>query len=233
MKMLFGRKTGLVCAVAGLAGCFTVRETVPEDPAFAHVPNGREVRVQLAGFDATVTTYDTAYAYTTGMHTSPGWYGWPGVGFGAPMVSSYSTTEYIPRHEPTPAYRDRATDLLERAGCILKSTQPQYRVEVHFDGPFGEKGDGWATFGWIVCSIFTADYGAQNWSARLRIHDLVSGKLVFSRDYVQRDEAVVWGPIPIFSPAFSTRTGPEVMKHNCLAWLTDRVVADALQFLSK
>lgn len=233
MKAVFCAKAVLPLAAAFLSGCWTVRETVPEEVTFARMPEGREVRVQIAGFDATVTTYETAYAYTTAMNYGVPLYGPRGWGCWGPMATTYSTTEYIPHREPTAVYRDRATDLLERGGCILKSTQPQYRVKVHFDGPFTESGDGWATFGWMAFTIFTGEFGAQDWSARLRIHDVASGKLVFSRDYVRRDEAVVWGPIPIFSPAFSDRTSSGVMKHNCLSMLTDRVIADALAFFVK
>ena len=129
-------------------------------------------------------------------------------------------------------FRDRAADALERAGCILKTKDPQYQVEVRFEGPYSEDGDGWASFGWMVCTIFTADYNAVNWNAKLRIHDLASGKLVYAKDFVERDEAVVWGPIPIFSPAGSDRNSNAVMKQICLMALTDKAVAEALSFFS-
>jgi len=143
-----------------------------------------------------------------------------------------STTEYLPQTETTAVYRNRATDGLEHAGCILRAKDPQYRVEVRFEGPYDEPGDGWATFGWTVCTLLTADYGAQDWTAKLRIHDLKTGKLVYEKDHVQRYEAVVWGPIPFFSPLGSDCTSSHVMQDWCLTALTDVAVADALTFLS-
>ena len=217
-----------------LSGCWTFREA--EHPAIevAKLPSGKDVRVQLAGFDAMVTTYDTAYGYgtMTGFGGGP-YYGrrgrYYGGGFG---TTTYQTTEFIPHREATSVYRNRAADALERAGCILQTKDPQYRVEVRFEGPFSESGDGWATAGWIICTIFTADYGAADWSAKLKIHDMKTGKMIYEKDFTERDEAVVWGPIPIFSPASASRNSAGTMKDICLTALTDRTIAEAVSFLS-
>ena len=227
---LFGLFDCLMILLA-LAGCWTVRETPPPEVAVVKVPEGKNLTVQVAGFDATVTTYEAAYGYTTVSGFGPcydcrGRY--RGGVFG---TTTYSTTEYIPHTESTPVYRNRATDALERAGCIVQAKDPRYRIEVRFGGPFAESGDGWATAGWLVCTIFTADFGAQNWAAKLKIHDLSSGKLICEKDLTVRDEAVVWGPIPFFSPASASRTSSNVMKDNCLNALTDRAVAEAVTFL--
>ena len=221
--------------IAFLSGCWTVRETAHPEIAVPALPSGKDVRVQLAGFDATVTTYDTAYGYGTATTFGGPYYAgrrghYYGGGFG---TTTYQTTEFIPRTEATSVYRNRAADTLERAGCILQTKDPQYRVEVRFEGPFSESGDGWATAGWIICTIFTADYGAADWSAKLKIHDMKTGKMIHEKDFTERDEAVVWGPIPIFSPASSTRNSASTMKDICLTALTDRAVAEAVSFLSK
>jgi len=227
------RQLALGLLLGLFAGCWIVRNPVaPEVPA-VHMPKDREVRVELAGFDARVTKYVPAYGYAT-VTTFGGPYYYGGhrycdPGFGTAMVSS---TEYLPQTEATAVYRNRATDSLEHAGCILRSKSPQYRVEVRFEGPYDESGDGWATFGWAVCTLFTADYGAQDWTAKLRIHDLKTGKLVYEKDHVQRYEAIVWGPIPFFSTLGSDRTSNSVMQDWCLTVLTDVVVADALSFLT-
>ena len=222
------------CLIALLvfSGCWTVRETPPPAVAVAKVPEGKDLTVQVAGFDATVTTYETAYGYTTVSGFGP-CYDYRGHYRGSAYgTTTYSTTEYIPHTEPTPAYRDRATDALERAGCIVQAKDPQYRIEVRFDGPFTESGDAWATAGWLVCTIFTADFGAQDWTAKLKIHDLSSGKLIHEKDLMVRDEAVVWGPIPIFSPACALRTSSIVMMNNCLNALTDLAIAESVSFLA-
>ena len=226
------RLFGCLIVLLAFAGCWTVRESPPPAAVVPSLPAGKDLKVQIAGFDATFTTYETAYGYATVHEFGPhydyrGRY--RGSGFG---TTTYSTTEYIPRTESTPAYRNRATVALERAGCVLQAKDPQYRIEVRFDGPFGESGDVWAAAGWTLCTILTADFGAQGWSAKLKIHDLSSGKLVHEKDFNVRDEAVVWGPVPIFSPACASRTSGGVLKDNCLNALTDLAVAEAVSFLS-
>ena len=213
-----------------LAGCWTVRETDHAVPPIGALPSGKETKVRVSGFESTVMTYDTAYTYGTG--NVGGWYdcrGYYRSDFGSGM---YSSTTYIPRVEETKVYQDRAADLLEHAGCIVKAKDPQYGIEVRFDGPFSESGDAWAEAGWLVCTILTADFQAQNWVAKLRIHDLGTGKLLHEKDIVERDEAVVWGPIPLISPSTSPRTSPGAMKEKCLSALTDKAVAEAIAFLS-
>lgn len=220
-------------AILLLAGCWTVREAELPKAAIGSLPEGKELKVQIAGFDASFTTYDVAYGYTTVNRFGGPYYGRRGgyrYGFGA---TTYSTTEYIPRTQATSVYRDRAADAFERAGCILQAADPQYRVEVRFEGPFAESGDDWAMAGWLFCTVFTADFGAQNWTARVKVHDLSNGKLIHQQDISVRDEAVVWGPIPIFSPSCASRTSVNVLKSNCLTALTDLAVADAVAFLAE
>jgi len=223
----FGLLAGL------LAGCWTVRDPVSPDVPAVCLPKGRDVRVQLEGFEAQVTRYVPAYGYATVTTFGGPYYYGPhrcyDPGFGA---STVSTTEFLPQTEATAVYRNRATDSFEHAGCILRAKDPRYRVEVRFEGPYDEAGDGWAMFGWAVCTLFTADYGAQDWTAKLRIHDLKTGKLVHEKDHMQRYETIVWGPIPFFSALGSNRTSNAVMQDWCLTVLTDVTVADALTFLS-
>ena len=226
----FGHSVILLC----LSGCWTFREAAHPEIAVPALPSGKDVRVQIAGFDATVTTYDAAYGYgtMTGLGGGP-YYGRRGRYYGGGYgMATYQTTEFIPHREATSVYRNRATDAFERAGCIVQTKDPQYRVEVRFEGPFSESGDGWATAGWIICTLFTADYGAADWSAKLKIHDMKTGKMIHEKDITERDEAVVWGPIPIFSPASGSRNSASTMKDICLTALTDRAVAEAVSFLS-
>ena len=86
--------------------------------------------MQVAGFDATYISYDTAYSYSTVSGWGGPWYGrrsWHGGGFGTAVST---TTSYIPRAERTSAYRNRAVDVLEQAGFLLKTSDPQYQIEV-------------------------------------------------------------------------------------------------------
>jgi len=217
------------------AGCWTVREPVAPEVEVKHLPAGREVRVQIAGFDAQVTTYVAAHGYSTvttfggAQYVGERAWGYYDPGMRTSMVS---TTEYLPKAESTAQYRNQATDLFEHAGCILQTKDPQYRVEVRFEGPTDEPGDSWAMFGWTACTLLTADYGAQDWTAKLKIHDVKTGKLVYEKDHLRRYEAVVWGPIPFFSPLGSDQTSNPVMQDWCLGKLTEATVADALDFLA-
>lgn len=215
-----------------LAGCWTVRETDHPAVEVARLPEGMDVKVQVAGFDMTVTTYETAYGYGTATTFGDAYYDRYGRRYGGYGTTTYQTTEFIPHTEATPVYRDRATDALERAGCIVQTKDPQYRVEVRFEGPFNGSGDYWAAAGYLIFTVLTADFWGQDWSAKLKIHDMKTGKMIHEKDFTERDEAVVWGPIPFFSPACASRTSPRVLKENCLISLTDRAVAEAVAFLS-
>ena len=222
-----------VLVTAFASGCWTIRETDHPVIEVAALPAGREPHVQVAGFEATVTSYDVAYGYATVTGCSGPWHcGRHGCRGGGFTTATCTTATYMPQVRSTTAYRDRAADALERAGCILQTTKPEYRVEVRFDGPRSESSDAWATLGWMVCTLFTADYAGRTWWAQLRVHDLKTGRLVLSRDLSRRDEAVVWGPIPFFSPGASERTTEEVQKVHCLTALTDAAVAEAVNFLA-
>ena len=224
--------TAFALVVGGLCGCWTVRQTPWPESAAKALQGGRELRVQLAGFDATVTSYLPVHGYTTVSGWSDPWYGGRRRRYGGYYSTTVSTTEFIPHVAKTSAYLNRATDAFEKCGCILQTTNPQYRVEVRFEGPYGEDGDGWAKFGWMLCTIFTADFDAQNWTAKLKIYDAPSGRLVFERSLSQRYEAVVWGPIPIFSPGCSDQTSGGFMQNWCLTALTDQAVAEAMECLN-
>ena len=221
-----------VLTVGGLCGCWTVRETPWPESAAKALQKGRELRVQLAGFDATVTSYLPVHGYTTVSGWSDPWYGGRRRRYGGYYSTTVSTTEFIPHVAKTSAYLNRATDAFEKCGCILQTTDPQYRVEVRFEGPYSEDGDGWAEAGWMLGTLFTADYDGATYVAHLRVYDLKTGKLLLGQDLTERDEAVVWGPIPLFSPAGSDRTSPGVMKVLCLSALTDKAVAEAAAFLA-
>ena len=220
-------------ALAALcAGCFTVHQSESPAVTMTCAPEGREIAVQLAGFEATVVSYLPAYGYETvwrervyrdrhGRLRDAGFH-----------PATYSTTTYIPQVHVTTAFIERAQDALEDAGFAVGLTNAAYRVEVRFAGPAVTDDDRTAECLWLVCSLLTADYGAQTWTARLKISDAQTGRLLLRRDYVQKSAAAVWGPIPILSPAAATATDAGVLQNRALAALTDRAMADATQFLA-
>ena len=81
-------------------------------------------------------------------------------------------------------------------------------------------------------SILSADYSVQTWTAKVKGYDNKTGKLVFHRDYSQRYEVAVWGPLPLLSPAGASKNTAKAMQSWCLTALTDRTTADVTAFLA-
>lgn len=223
----------LTCSLlAALAGCISFNETeFPESPSSA-LPAGKALRLQVSGFDALVTSYVPVYGYSTVVHGG-GWYGPHGRYYGGPYATTVATETFIPQASPTAVFRNRATETLEKCGYVLQTNDPQYRLEVTFGGPFTSDGDTWTSLAWNLLTLLTADYATQTWTAKLKIYDVKSGKLAFFRDYEQRYQVTVWGPIPLFSPGASEKTKYEAMQSWCLTALTDRTLADATAFLAR
>ena len=217
-------------AVAAMcAGCFTLHES--EYPQVENASaGGKDIKVQLAGFEASVTTYATVYGYETVYthggyyrHRRGGGYWWP---------TTVATETYIPQTSKTTAFLDRATEILEVAGFNVKCEKPDYRVEVKFSGPAVSDGDRAVMAAWTLLSLLSADYGVQSWGAKMKIYDVATGKLLLMHEYGERYQAVVWGPVPIFSPSGSDKTSENAMQSWCLSALTDKAMADATAFLA-
>ncbi|MBR1920841.1 MAG: hypothetical protein IJ829_02415 [Kiritimatiellae bacterium] len=221
------RRILLAAALASAcAGCFTLYETDYPDVQMSAAADAG-VSVQVAGFEADVTTFVPVYGYQTYYHY--GSFGRRG-GYWGP--STVATETYIPQTRATDAYRDRAVELLEASGFDMKNERPDYRVEVKFAGPIVTDGDRAVEAAWTILSALSADYGVQAWTARLKIYDVATGRLVMHHDYRERYQAVVWGPLPLFSPGGSDKTSNNAVQNWCLTALTDRTIADATAFLS-
>ena len=222
------KKTIMALSMLAFAGCFTIFES--EYPAVEMASAGNaDVKVQLSGFEAAITTYEVVYGYETAYRYHYGYrrhYGYWG-------PSTVMTETYVPQTRATSAFIDRATEILELNGFNTKTTdKPEYRIEVKFGGPFVSDGDRAAEAAWTIFSLLTADYGVHTWTAKLKIYDVATGKLLMHYDYSERYSALVWGPIPLFSPAGSDKTSTNSMQNWCLTALTDRAMADATAFLS-
>ena len=222
-KMLF-----LSALVAALSGCWTLRETEYPKTSVSALPQGKELKVQLAGFDAVITSYVPVFGYETAVVPHYGRHGRRHY-----HMETVETRTYIPTATPTTAFRDRAMETLEKCGFILQAADPRYRVEVSFAGPFNADSDIWTSLAWNVFTAFTADQANQTWTAKLRITDLTTGKLLLFRDYSQFYDVLVWGPIPIFSPFGSSKTNFNTIQCWCLTALTDLATGDATAFLTK
>ena len=224
-------KTGVVIiaglSAALLSGCIVCSETEFPKTQPVALAQGRNIAVQLSGFEAVVTTYVPVYEYGT-------------VFAGRPMscrrrpvyyTATYANQTYVPQSSTTTAFAERAAETFEKGGYLLQSATPQFRVEVKFAGPFVSDGDSAESAAWSIFTAFTAGHGTQTWSAKLKIYDVASGRLVYHKDYLQKYEAIVWGPLPLFSPAGSGTISYGSMQSWCLSALTDLAVADAMSYL--
>lgn len=221
MKRMFA-----AAALAACSGCFTICETPYPDVQMSSAGDV-EVAVQIAGFDATVTSYLPVYGYETYYHCG---YGRRRGGYWGP--STVATQTYVPQTSATTAFRDRAAEILEVNGFNVKSPSPAYRVEVAFSGPVVTDADRGMQAACTILSLLSADYGVQQWCAKLKIYDIASGRLLMHCDYAERYQAVVWGPLPLFSPSGSDKTSFNTIQSWCLSALTDRAMSDATAFLA-
>ena len=215
-------------AMAAIAGCFTVKETGFPQSSITALPEGRDVSVKLQGFAATILDYMTVYGHeTVWVNGRPrGRYGWtPG------HYATVTSSTHVPHVRNTDFFLERANTSMETAGFATKAQQPDYVVNVDFNGPFVTDSEMGMEALWMILSIFSADYSVQTWTAKLKIYDNKTGKMVFHHDYSQRYEVAVWGPLPILSPAGSSKNTANAMQSWCLTALTDRVTADASAFL--
>lgn len=174
------KKTVMTLSLLAFAGCFTIFES--EYPAVEMTAAGNaDVKVQISGFEASVTTYEVLYGYETsyryhhyyGRRHSYGYWG----------PSTVMTETYVPQTRMTSAYIDRATEILELNGFNPKTEKPEYRIEVKFGGPFVSDSERAAEAAWNIFSLLTADYGVHTWTAKLKIYDVASGKLLMHHDY--------------------------------------------------
>ena len=103
------------------AGCFTIFES--DYPAVEMAAAGNaDVKVQLSGFEAAVTTYEVIYGYETAYRYHYGYrrhYGYWG-------PSTVMTETYVPQTRATSAFIDRATEILELNGFRLDNLLPPY-----------------------------------------------------------------------------------------------------------
>ncbi len=215
-----------------LMGCWTVHESDFPQVEFSKAPANQDVCVQLSGFEAMVTSYQAVYGYETVMrpwHTHRHGRRY----YGGISTETYATTTYVPQTTPTTAFVDRARERLEDAGYLVHATNaPRYRIDVKFSGPFISGEDRSAQALWLICSLLTADYAAQTWTADLRIYNTTTGRLLLHTDYTEKYSAAVWGPLPIFSPAGADEVTLNYGQTWCLSALTDRALADATAFIA-
>jgi len=223
------RKTAVVSAFALLvAGCFTISETpFPSVTFHANSAAATNIAITVRGFHTTLTDYVMVDGFQTIFYDGgPRWYG------GSGIATAHSTT-VIPQERPSDMFLDQARDRLERIGFNIMAQTPDYVVEARFSGPTTTAGDTAKTIAWVVCSLLTCDHGAETWTARLKIHDNRTGRLVFSKDYSQKYEVTGFSPIPLLGISSYERTSAKYMQCWCLGAMTQQMVADTAEFLTR
>jgi hypothetical protein len=196
-------------------------------------PAGRDVKIALSGFDATVTSYIPVYGYETVYVDNGPWYRRRGRhrGWGGYYATSTSET-FVPHVQTSTAYVRRAEEIFEENGFIVRATPARYNVEVRFEGPFVSSGEAAAEWAWMICSLLSAEYATQTWTAKLKIYDNQSGRVIHARTYRQKFEDVVWSPLFFVGFAGYTENTYNFMQDWCLSTLTDQALADATAFLA-
>lgn len=223
------KKTFLLLLLGGaLSGCWTFDKSDYPQTNLSRAGNPTNTVLRITGFEHTVTDYQAIHGYQTAY--IPGYYGrhhyHPG-GF-----ETLHSVTYLPQQHSSDLFLRRAQDEFEKAGFILNPMNSRYTVDVTFEGPLSSTDEEIKKIAWELLTIFFFDYEATHWTAKLRIRETQTGRLVFHHDYVQDYEMKVFGLIPLFSIASCDETSYSATQAWCLAALTDRAVADATAFLA-
>lgn len=224
----------LLMPVLLLAGCFTVRQTEMPVSQMTRAPEGRDVKVALSGFAALLTEYIPVYGYET-VYVDRGWHGRRGRrgGWYGGHFETATTETLIPQTRANEAFRMRAQSILEENGFLLRATPSDYTVDVTFEGPFVSSSETAAEWAWMLCSVLTTEYSVQTWTAKLKVYDNKTGRVIFHEDYSQKYEDLVFSPLFFIGLAGYTENTYNYMQNWCLTALTDRAMAAATAFLAQ
>ncbi|MGN0846272.1 MAG: hypothetical protein ACI4RA_02670 [Kiritimatiellia bacterium] len=224
----------LILPACLLGGCFTLKQTEMPQVQMSRAPAGRDVKVGVAGFAATIMEYIPVYGYQTVYVDHGPSYGRRGRRYwGGGHYETVTSETLVPQAHASEAFILRAQTLLEDAGYLVRAPQPDYTVEVTFGGPFVRDDERAVEFAWMFCSLFSAEYATQTWTAKLRIYDVKTGRVLHTGDYAQKYEDCVWSPLFFIGLAGYTENSFNFMQSWCLTALTDRTIADATAFLSQ
>ncbi len=216
-----------------LSGCFTLDQTEMPQVQMSRAPQGRDVKVAVAGFAATITEYIPVYGYQTVYVDHGPYYGRHGRRYwGGGHYETMTTATHVPQVRASEAFVQRAQTLLEDSGFLVRTPQFDYTVEVTFGGPFMTDDERAVAFAWQFLSILSAEYSTQTWTAKLRVYDAKSGRVLMTKDYSQKYEHCVWSPLFFIGLAGCTENTYNFMQSWCLTALTDQTIADATAFLS-
>jgi len=233
------KKLMWIMPLACLSGCFTVRQTEMPQVTMSRLAEGRDVKVAVSGFAAFLTEYIPIYGHETvyvddgpyyvrrGRKGRPGgWY------YGGGHLATATTETLVPQTRANDAFLRRAQTALEENGFLVRAVPAAYTVDVTFDGPFVSNSEVAAEWAWMLCSILTTEYSVQTWTAKLKIYDSASGRVLYHEDFRQTYEDLVFSPLFFIGLAGYGENTYNYMQNWCLAALTDRAIASATAFLA-
>ena len=211
-----------------LSGCWTVSETEYPDVEVARLPAGKTASVSFSGFEVELQKYVPIEGHEE-MKTNKD------DRVDGPCVKDNSATNvfYATRNTASRKLIDRASVGMERKGFDIKTMNPDYVIDMKYEGPFDRDYDAFKWLGLSICTIFTADKNVETWTGRLRVFDHASKKAIFEKHYTNEYSVAVWGPIPIASPACHPKITCTACSSAALTAMTDEAIADASKFLAK
>ena len=227
------RRFALLLPCLALAGCFTLKQTEMPQVQTTRAPEGRDVKVAVAGYATTITDYVPVYGHQTVYVDHGPHYGRHGRRYwGGGHYETVTSETLVPQVRASDAFIARAQTQLEDAGFLVRAPAPDYTVEVTFGGPFVSDDERAVELAWMLCSVLSAEYSTQTWTARLRIYDAKTGRVALAREFSQKYEDCVWSPLFFIGLAGYTENAFNYMQSWCLTALTDRTVAEATAFLA-
>ena len=208
------------------AGCWTVSETEYPDVEAARLPAGKAASVSFSGFEVELQKFVPVEGHEQMKTNAADRVDGPCV------VENGSTNRFfMTRNTATRKLTDRAAVGMERKGFEIKTSNPQYVVDMKYTGPFDRDYDAFKWLGLSICTLFTADKNVQIWTGELKVYDRATKKAIFEKSYTNEYSVAVWGPIPIASPACHPRITCTACSSAALSALTDEAIADASKFL--
>ena len=211
-----------------LSGCWTVSETEFPDVEVARLPAGKTISVSFSGFEVGLQNYVSVEGHEE-MKTDKD------DRVDGPCVRDNSSTNqfYMTHNTVSRKMIDRASVGMERKGFEIRTQKPDYLIDMKYEGPFDRDYDAIKWLGFSICTIFTADKNVETWRGHLRVIDRASKKTVFEKHYTNEYSVVVWGPIPVASPACHPKITCTACNSAALTAMTDEAIADASKFLAK
>ena len=211
-----------------LSGCWTVSETEYPDVEVARLPAGKTMSVSFSGFEVELQKYVPIEGHEE-MKTNKG------DRVDGPCVKDSSATNvfYVTRNTVSRKLIDRASVGMERKGFDIKTMNPDYVIDMKYEGPFDRDYDAIKWLGLSICTLFTADKNVETWTGHLQVFDRASKKAVFEKHYTNEYSVAVWGPIPVASPACHPKITCTACSSATLTAMTDEAIADASKFLVK